>query len=539
MLGAAVTRRGTHGSVVLLLLGSLLVVGALPAHGVPTGTVLAGLSSHYAMYVVPDGRIFVSEGFLGSDVAVLNADGVQTGTLTNIPSPAGITAVDSTLYVAAFGASAIYRFDLSTDPPTQLTSLSTSPLASPRDLAHAGGRLWFTSECNQFGSHLGSMALNGSDVQETAISETYCTKMEWSRWAPDRIFIHNSFLSSQTLVEYDVSSGAAVFVSSDSWPGGSFTGDSLSVTPDGLEFLIPFNLALSSFDIDDMIGPTFTYDGIAHATDTSQLEGGLVAGTYATSVRLWRLGQFERLTAYELGAEALAVAFSSDGALLYALSGSADTRYLTRFDPTQRTSTLTLRASSNMIDFGRAVTLTAHLDGGTTNRVVELFGTRVGGTRTLLDSKTVGSGGNASFRHRPTAKTTYQVEYGGDDDWIPAESSNVVVLVKHVVTSRMIRFYRSSGRFKLYHETQRVFYETIVKPPHPGSRVRITLQFNFGSGWQFGGSHRFEQNNNGKVVIYFSAGSLPRGRYRLQSDFGSDVQHVMDKSPWAYFKVTA
>jgi hypothetical protein len=400
--------------------------------------------------------------------------------------------------------------------------------------------LWFTTKCDQWGSQLASMTLEGSDVQEEPIphGDTYCTKLEWSRWAPDRIFIHNTGVSPQHLSELDVSSGSAVPVVTDPWDWGSYNGAPISVTPDGLELLVSFGTGLASFDIDDMTGPTFTYDGWAVASDTTDAGGGLVAATYDTSVRLWQLGQFERLSNYALGASARGVAFSSDGSFLYAVAGGSSTMYFTRIDPTQQTSSLTLNADTGTVDYGGSVQLTAHLEGGATNTTVVLFGTAVGSTRMLLDEAVVDGNGNVTFTHVPTAKTTYQTEFAGDDDWSSSISPTVVVNVRHRVGGRMLRSYGSSGNYKLYHETKRVFYEASVQPPHPGKPVTIRLQFNFGDGWRSGGSESFQQNDAGKIVIYFAAGSLRRGRYRLQSSFGADTQHLAGVSEWDHFKVT-
>jgi hypothetical protein len=62
--------------------------------------------------------------------------------------------------------------------------------------------------------------------------------------------------------------------------------------------------------------------------------------------------------------------------------------------------------------------------------------------------------------------------------------------------------------------------------------VTIRLQFNFGDGWRSGGSESFQQNDAGKIVIYFAAGSLRRGRYRLQSSFAANTQHLAGVSEW-------
>lgn len=153
------------GSAILALLALALPAAAFDGSAPNTGTVVNGITAVYAM-VAGHGHIYLTPGTAGSTIAVMNPDGSQDGTIDNVQGASGAVLVHGILYVAEFGADEIARFDVSTDPPTELAALSTAPLPSPRDLLYAGGHLWFTSGCEQGGSRVGWMPPGGAWVKE-------------------------------------------------------------------------------------------------------------------------------------------------------------------------------------------------------------------------------------------------------------------------------------------------------------------------------------------------------------------------------------
>jgi hypothetical protein len=318
----------------LLVLTVVLLIPAPPASAAGAGTVVTGMSSFYALAVTPQ-HIYLSSGVSGNQVAIMNPDGSQAGAISNIPGASGMVIVDDVLYVAAFGGSKIARFDLTTDPPTALTSFSTYPLASPYDLTYAGGRLWFSSLCEQWGSRVARMPINdGLPVRELSSANgdwNYCTGIESSPYAPDRILLHNRGVSPQNLYEYDVTKGQRpALVTSSPWDWGSYNGAPAEPLPGGEEFALAWSGGVGTFRLSDMFGPTGTYSGGSGGSLVStDRNGGLLAGgSYSGSVTLWQLGLYSPLRtvsftgASELWANGLG--FSASGKRLYAVTGAYD-----------------------------------------------------------------------------------------------------------------------------------------------------------------------------------------------------------------------
>jgi hypothetical protein len=307
-----------------------------------TSTVVTGFDSFGAILAGPH-RVFVSGGTTGSSVAIFDLDGVRLGSLTNIPGPSGMVTVDGILYVAAFGASKIFRYDLSTDPPTRLTSFSTAPLPSPRDLVYAGHRLWFTSGCDQWGSGVGRMPLDdGAPVRELEASSivdwSYCTAIEHGPAAPNRIFLHNTGVTPQNLFQYDVRLGRQPKLINDtsSWEWGSYNGAPAVPLPGTREIATAWTGGVSTFQLSDLFGPTFTYEadgGAGLAIATTPHQGRLLAastgGPYSVEIHIWQLDATDPIHTVDFadgspygGMFSDDLAFSVDGTRVYAVSGA-------------------------------------------------------------------------------------------------------------------------------------------------------------------------------------------------------------------------
>jgi len=245
--------------IALWALAAAVLLAPMPNASAAGKTNVAGMTRFYAM-AVTENHIYLSPGVAGSVIAIMNTDGSQAGTITNVPGASGMVVVGSILYVAAYGASSIERFDLTTDPPTKLSSFSTYPFTSPRELAYVGGRLWFTSLCAQWGSYVARMPINdGQPVRELKGSNgdwNYCTAMEWSQFAPNALLLHNEGVSPQHLYEYDVTKGQRPsLVTSDPWGWGSYGGAPAEPLPGGSEFALPWTGGVGTFRMSDMFGP--------------------------------------------------------------------------------------------------------------------------------------------------------------------------------------------------------------------------------------------------------------------------------------------
>ena len=336
----------------VLLLAQLVAI-ALLSSGAPAASQPARITQAEPMHsarirwlhsfgeIQADGdRVYVSSGRLGSSVAVFNRAGTQVGLIEHIPGASGIEIVHHILYVAAFRASRIDRFDLTTTPPTRMDPLSTDPLPRPQDLVFAGRRLWFTSGCNQWGSRVARIDLHGTRVRELHVAAgvppwSYCTAIEQGPARPDRIFLHNTGVRPQNLYQFDIHAGSAptqVNSTEEVWSWGSYNGVPLVTLPGG-EFVTGQSEGIAAFRTRDFSGPTLTYTGerLGIALAATNVQGGMLAaavGPFASKIRLWRLGIAEvvlRLRFEDDGGVGElfpdGLAFSDDGSRLYAVTG--------------------------------------------------------------------------------------------------------------------------------------------------------------------------------------------------------------------------
>jgi hypothetical protein len=149
-----------------------------------------------------------------------------------------------------------------------------------------------------------------------------------------------------------------------------------------------------------------------------------------------------------------------------------------------------------------------------------------------------GEEGACSVPYMPRSNTSLDASFAGDDAYSPSISDTITVLVHMSITGEMRRFSGRDGRYRTYGPQENVVYVARVRPPHPRRQVTIKLEYNFGSGWQNGGHGDFRQNDKGLVGVYFEGGSLPPGKFRLQTTQERDHDHLGGQSAWTLFKIT-
>jgi hypothetical protein len=312
----------------------LLIPGA--AAQVVGPTTIPGMTSFYAMAVTPQ-HIYLSPGPNGTSIAVMDPDGTFHGTIDDIQGPSGMAVQSRILYVAAYGAAEIERYDLTIDPPKKLAPLGTGALLYPHDLVVAGGRLWFTTLCGSLGSQFASMDLDGTHLRATPTNDTvswsYCADILLSPFAPKVMFLRPVGLSSTTLTEFDITGGRARAIDSTDFGRTGFGGGPIAVMPGGETFVIPFKHGISTFIVRGMSGPAFTYRGDVNAAiATTDRSGGLVAGSVAVGsgidVQVWRADRAIGIAAFDFpdindsGVWTNGLEFSADGKFLFLLNGN-------------------------------------------------------------------------------------------------------------------------------------------------------------------------------------------------------------------------
>lgn len=290
-------------------------------------------------------RIFISAGRSGSTVAVLDRNGREVGSLGDVPGASGLEVVEGVLYVAAYGASRIERFDLSSDPSARLSPLSTAPLPSPNDLAFVGERLWFTSGCDQWGTRIGWMPLDGDPVRELESDGvpawSYCTAIEDGVARSDRLWLHTVGSEPADLYQFAVWKGRTpelVNSTEGLWQWGSYNGSPAVPISRGT-FVTGYDDGISAFQTRDLFGPTFSYNsrGRTHALAVTRRHGGRLAGATeygaATKVRVWGLEAADATVTVKFGDSDRTgrmyrdgLAFSRRGSRLYVVTGRTNPR---------------------------------------------------------------------------------------------------------------------------------------------------------------------------------------------------------------------
>lgn len=196
-----------------------------------------------------------------------------------------------------------------------------------------------------------------------------------------------------------------------------------------------------------------------------------------------------------------------------------------------------MRASRSIVDYGGSLTINAHLVWfeTTTNANLSLFKIPSGGSKMLVASKVVDGAGDSSFRVKPEKRTTYVLEWAGDDTHA-ATSVTVLIQVRARTTTGIFGFYARSGRYALYRLGSDVVQRGKVAPNHAGKRLAFMAQRRVGGSWRDVADATFRIRANGSVTARLTPGS--RATYRVRNTFLADRDHLRDSSAWLYFKVT-
>ena len=537
-----------------IVLAATLTALATPARAAdPVGVTVTGMTTYYDMEVVGD-LIFLSSA--ATTVAVMDHLGAQVGTLTGLNGAHGMVASGNVLYVAEEGAAQISRWDLSTDPPTELTPWDTSAVGAPHDMILIGSTIWFAACPFLQETVLASVDLStGTVADETPATydefpfTNNCVKLNAEPAAGDVLFVHGTAAAPVHLYKYDVSSGDAVFDMVDPWSWGTFNGG-IQILPDGQHLLIKgVGGSMDAYSVADMSGPVTTYTAagdpynLGVSSDVSPAGGGylaVTAGGVDAGVWFWDVGTTTstRVWTFATSTSWYDVRFGDDGSRMF-VTGVASGQAITFYSITTQTqpTTLALRGTPR-VDYGEKATLRATISPPSAGRSIEFY-RRYGLERTLVGSAVTNSNGVATLLVKMTSKTRYDATFLGDELFEPSTSPTVLVEVRHVVRNRMLLPYKRVGNVAFYHRTRNVYYWVKVIPNHGGRRVEILPQFWRNGHWRDARGFSVKLGPNSTVIIYWPPGAIPNGTYRLRSFMPEDARHLDGYSEYVQFKVTA
>ncbi|MEV7871226.1 hypothetical protein AB0P17_35165 [Streptomyces sp. NPDC088124] len=395
--------------------------------------------------IVVDGvhdRVFISDPEGGS-VVVTDYDGAVVGQITAEEGATGLalSADSSEVYVALSSAGAISA--ISTSTLTETGRYPTGEDTSPRNLALAGGKLWFGYAVGS-GGGIGSLDLSGTDpvvtLDPAGTPWYYAPSLASSPADPDVLVAGQEGVSPATLAVYEATPTGLrervrrLFTQN---PGMSFLND-FAVTGDGQNIVTAANnpadhqvVRVSDLSANGAYSSWNFPNAVAVAAD-----GTVATGSSDSTVNTFRPDSFSRLREYytdELQRDGLA--WAPDDNRLFAVGGDIVPSLHVFPDGGKTDSTLSLQAPSTAVR-GKELTVTGSLwavEPYTAAATVEVTRTDAGSpSGVTLGRFTVAADGTFRFTDRPrtTGQVTYTVRYAGDPQHTAAVDEATVTVGK-------------------------------------------------------------------------------------------------------------
>jgi hypothetical protein len=278
-------------------------------------------------------RVFVSGGRESTEVAVADAAGAVTGSLSGLPGPTDLLLSNDrrTLYVALPTANAIAAFD--TGSLVESARYPTGDAECPSSLALTGRFLWFGYGCDQWGGGIGRVDLGRQPAVVTAPAvedDFYDAPLVASAARNNKVLlVGQPALSPGTIYGYSIGTGGALTLLRANEHGsiGSNLRD-IALDPTGTTAFTasgaPYEVLSVAFADMTTFGPTYHTDPYPSAVeltrDGTRLAGGADA-TYAPDVFVFNVDG-TAVASFELGQTLVpgALAWAPNGRRLYAAS---------------------------------------------------------------------------------------------------------------------------------------------------------------------------------------------------------------------------
>ncbi|MFD9002824.1 Ig-like domain repeat protein [Streptomyces sp. NPDC059582] len=383
-------------------------------------------------------RVFVADQDNGRILATdYNGSLVDLNVGFGRPSDLALSDDGATLYAALPTSHEIVALDAATLDVR--THYDIGAEATPREVAFAGGRLWFsyrtTGEDGAFHGNLGAIDPAATDPAAAvavgqlpdAVTPYYNSAiLDADPAVPGLLAYTDSGDSSGAANVLDVSGATPQVVAKSD--GGRFFGD-VDLVPGTSEVLWNGTRRLSYADGGFTEAGSLTETGWHGDVSPS----GLVAQVYDRHVSVYKPAADKPVRRFDAGNSSMGeVAWAPDSARLFALTGTDSTYTLKAFTgPALSVPTLTVNAPASATR-AKALTVTGRLSA----TVPFPAGTRIAVTRTDLESPsgkalaavTVKADGTYSFTDTPPAggTVTYKVAYAGDAQHTAASASDAV-----------------------------------------------------------------------------------------------------------------
>ncbi|MFF8913437.1 hypothetical protein ACF08M_08955 [Streptomyces sp. NPDC015032] len=395
--------------------------------------------------IVVDGvhdQVFISDPEGGS-IVVTDYDGTVVKHITAEDGATGLalSADSSELYVALSSAGAIAT--VSTSTLAETGRYPTGAGTSPRNLALAGGKLWFGYAVGSSGG-IGSLDVSAAapvaTLDPAGTSWHYAPSLAPSPADPNILVAGQEGVSPATLAVYEATPtglrerAKRLFTQN---PGISFLND-FAVTADGQNIVTAANnpsdhhvVRISDLSANGAYSSWAFPNAVAVSAD-----GTVATGSSDSTLRTFRAGSFAPLHEYYRSEpQADGLAWAPDDNRLFAVGGDIIPSLHVFPDGGKTDSTLTLQAPSTAVR-GKELTVTGSLwadESYTAGATVEVTRTDSGSpSGTALGRFTVAADGTFRFTDRPrtTGQVDYTVRYAGDTQHTAAVGEATVTVVK-------------------------------------------------------------------------------------------------------------
>jgi hypothetical protein len=229
------------------------------------------------------------------------------------------------------------------------------------------------------------------------------------------------------------------------------------------------------------------------------------------------------------------------GTYVYEARWSGDTSYA----PSTRTAgvavtralpTVSLGVSPLLLNYNRQARMTVSVSGASSG-TVSIYATPLGGVRTLVGTGVLNSFGSFSASFTMTRTALVVAEYGGSATHSPAASTGKIVQVRAIARVRLRGGYGRAGKYRLYRLGARPRVTGTVAPNHAGSDLVFVAQKSVRGAWRTVITRTLPIEATGSAHTVLRRAS--RGAWRVRTLFKGDADHLGDRSPWKYLKMTS
>jgi hypothetical protein len=202
---------------------------------------------------------------------------------------------------------------------------------------------------------------------------------------------------------------------------------------------------------------------------------------------------------------------------------------------TRAASIVSLGVSPLAVDYNRQTRVTVSVSGASSG-AVSIYATPLGGVRTLIGAGALNSLGIFSTSLTMKATALLVAEYGGSATHNPAASTGKIVQVRAIARARLRGGYGRAGKYRLYRFGVRPRVTGTVAPNHAGSALTFVAQKSVRGSWRTVATSTFAIDATGSAYAVLRRAG--RGAWRVRTVFKGDADHLGDRSPWRYLRVT-